>query len=198
MAGVDKIKDKILKDCEEKVKKVIEDANKQAESIIEKAKNEAEQKVSLIKKKADNDANEKRRIANSMVELEIRKDILSSKQDVIEKVFKTVLDRLCTLDNNEYDKIIYNMVISAVETGEEEIVLSEEGSKKVSKDLVERVNSCLKNQGKVANVRLSQEKCDIAGGFVLKSEGIEINNSFEALLRLNRDEIEPKVAELLF
>ena len=39
---------------------------------------------------------------------------------------------------------------------------------------------------------------DIKGGFILQSGGVEINNTFQALLEMQRDELEPEVASLLF
>jgi vacuolar-type H+-ATPase subunit E/Vma4 len=36
------------------------------------------------------------------------------------------------------------------------------------------------------------------GGFIVKTRGVEINNSFETLLRMERERIETEIADILF
>lgn len=198
MVGVEKIKEQILQDSQITVNNILEEAKKQAESIINKAQLQAVEKAESIRKKAINDSLEKVRIANSMAELEMRKSKLLTKQNIIDEVFSKVLDRLSTLDDAEYEKLIFNMLVNAVETGDEEVVLSGNRKSKMSEGFINNVNQSLVSAGKKGNVKLSDKKVDIVGGFILMSQGVEVNNSFEALIRLNRDEIEPKVAQILF
>lgn len=198
MAGIEKIKEQILQDCESTVNSILEEAKKQAETIINKAEFQANEKAESIRKKAVNDSLEKVRIANSMVELEMRKSKLLTKQNIIDEVFNKVLDRLGSLDDAEYEKLIFSMLLNSIETGDEEVVLSSNRKSKISEGFINNINQSLVSAGKKGNVKLSDKTADIIGGFILKSQGIEINNSFEALIRLNRDEIEPKVAQILF
>ncbi|HYE11213.1 MAG TPA: V-type ATP synthase subunit E family protein, partial [Patescibacteria group bacterium] len=106
MAGVEKIKEKILQDTESTVSSILEDAKKQAETVISKAQLQANEKAETIKKKALNDSMEKVRIANSMAELEMRKSKLLTKQNIIDEVFRSALDRLTALDGAEYEKVL--------------------------------------------------------------------------------------------
>lgn len=198
MAGVERIKEQILQDSESKVNIILEEAKKQAELIMNKAQLQANEKAESIRKKAINDSLEKVKIANSMAELEMRKSKLLTKQNIINEVFSKVLDRLTSLDGEEYEKLIINMLLSAIETGDEEVVLSSNRKSKMSEGFINNVNQSLVSVGKKGNVKLSDKTADIIGGFILMSQGVEINNSFEALIRLNRDEIEPKVAQILF
>lgn len=198
MAGVEKIKEKILQDCESTVSSILEAAKKQAEAVINKAQLQADEKAELIGKKAINDSFEKVRIANSMAELEMRKSKLLTKQNIIDEVFGKVLDRLSSLDGAEYENVIFSMLLSAIETGDEEVVLSGNRKSKMSEGFINNVNQSLISAGKTGNVRLSEKTANIAGGFILINKGVEVNNSFEALIRLYRDEIEPKVAQMLF
>jgi V/A-type H+-transporting ATPase subunit E len=198
MAGVERIKEQILQDSESKVNIILEEAKKQAEVIMNKAQLQANEKAESIRKKAINDSLEKVKIANSMAELEMRKSKLLTKQNIINEVFSKVLDRLSSLDGEEYEKLITKMLLSAIETGDEEVVLSSNRKSKMSEGFINNVNQSLVSVGKKGNVKLSDKTADIIGGFILMSQGVEINNSFEALIRLNRDEIEPKVAQILF
>ena len=198
MAGVDNIKEKILQDAELKAKEIMDKARLQANEIVEKAKQKAESRAKEISQKSVYDVSEKKRIINSIVELEMRKDILASKQQAIEEVFDKVLERMNNFEDSRYEKVVFDMLLASVESGEEEIVMSEAGKGKLSADFISKLNKALAAAGKKGNVKLSDETRDISGGFILKSQGVEINNSFEAIIRLFRDEIEPKVAEIFF
>lgn len=198
MAGVENIKGKILQDAELKANEILDKARLQAKEIIEKANQKAESREKEISQKSVYDINEKRRIINSNVELEMRKDVLSAKQQSIEEVFDKALERMNNLDKSKYEKVIYDMLMDSVESGEEEIVMSESRKSKLSSDFISKVNKALEKVGKKGNIKLSDETRNISGGFILKSQGVEINNSFESVIRLYRDEIEPKVAEIFF
>lgn len=198
MTGVEKIKEKILQDSEVRAQSIVADAKKQAEEIIEKANVKAVQKADEIQKKANSDAAEKLKISSSMLELEMRKDILSTKQQLIEEVFQKALDSLSKLENNEYEATLYKLIVDAIESGDEEILLSKNDKNRLPADFVSKLNQVIVQAGKKGNLKLSDETRDIMGGFVLKAKGVEINYSFEALLRMDRDEIEPEVAAILF
>ncbi|MDF2591074.1 MAG: H+transporting two-sector ATPase subunit [Clostridia bacterium] len=198
MTGVEKIKEKILQDSEAKAEAIVSDAKKQAEEIIEKANVRAAQRAEEIQKKASSDAAEKLKISNSMLELEMRKDILSTKQKLIEDVFQNALDTLNKLDSKEYESIMYKLFVDAIESGDEEILLSNKDKTRLPADFIGNLNKVVVQAGKKGNLKLSDETRDIMGGFVLKAKGVEINYSFEALLRMDRDEIEPEVAAILF
>jgi V/A-type H+/Na+-transporting ATPase subunit E len=198
MTGIDRIKEQILQDSQAKANSILDDAKKQALELIEKANVNARQKSEEIQKKASSDASEKLRISRSMLELEMRKDILSTKQQLIEEVFQKALNSLSKMENNEYEAILYKLIVDAVETGEEEILLSKHDKNRLPGDFSNKLNQVLVQAGKKGNLKLSDEERDIMGGFVLKTKGVEINYSFEALLRMDRDEIEPEVAAILF
>jgi len=198
MAGVDNIKGKILQDAEIKTNEILEKARLQAKEIIEKANQKAVLRAKEISQKSAYEISEKKRIINSIVELEMRKDILTAKQQAIDEVFDKVLQKMVNFDNSKYEQVIFDMLVNSVESGEEEVVMSEYGKKKLSPDFISKANRELQAVGKKGKLKISDETRNISGGFILMSQGVEVNNSFEAIIRLNRDEIEPKVAEIFF
>ncbi len=198
MAGVDKIKEKILQDAELKSNEILEKARLQAKEVLEKANQKAALRVKEISQKSTHDISEKKRIINSIVELEMRKDILAAKQQSIETVFDKVLERMNNFDDSKYEQVVFDMLMATVESGEEEVVMSEVRRKKLSADFINKANKALEAAGKKGMIKISDETRNISGGFILKGQGVEINNSFEAVIRLYRDEIEPKVAEIFF
>lgn len=198
MAGVENIKLKILQDAELKASEILDKARLQAKEIEEKVNDKAALRTKEISQKYEYSINEKKRIINSNVELEMRKDILSAKQQSIDEAFDRALERLNNLDKEEYEQIILDMIIATAESGEEELVMSEDRKNNLSPDFMKKANKALKAVGKKGNLKLSDNTRSISGGFILESNGVEINNSFGAVIRLYRDEIEPKVAEIFF
>lgn len=198
MAGVEKIKEKILQDAEIKVNEILEKARLQANEIKEKANQKAAQRVKELSQKSVYDINEKKRIINSMVELEMRKDILAAKQQSIEEVFAKALERMNNLDSAKYEQVVFDMLMASVESGDETVIMSDSGKSWLSADFLDKVNKALQAAGKKGNIKISDETRNISGGFILLGQGVEVNNSFEAVIRLYRDEIEPKVAEIFF
>ena len=198
MAGVEKIKERILQESEQKAAKIMENAKAQAEEILKKAKQEAAKRQEELIKKSELEASDKRRISNSMIELEMRKDILNTKQSLIEQVFNTALERLASMEVNEYKAILENMMTTLAISGDEEVILSPVDKERLGTAFIDQVNNKLKSMGKPGMLKLAEETRALSGGFMLKAKGMEINNSFEALLKMHREEVEPKVAELLF
>ena len=47
-------------------------------------------------------------------------------------------------------------------------------------------------------LKLSDEDRGIQGGFIVKVDGVEINTSFETLLRMEREKVESEIADILF
>lgn len=198
MTGIEKIKGRIIADSSQKAANIVEEAKKQAEAILEKAKKQAQTRGEEIFRKAQQEASEKKRIAGSMLELEMRKHLLQTKQSLIEDVFDGVLEKLAGMSPEAYREAIGPMLLNALGDEEVEVVVSEKDKDILHSDFIAGINEQALAQNKRGRATLSQETRNIAGGFILKCHGIEINNSFEALIKMQRDEVEPKVAELLF
>ena len=191
MTGIENIKGRILVDAEAKASEIIKDAKIKAEEIVAKAREKALNNAKEIERKSQ-------RIIHSMVELGIRKDILAAKQEVLCQVFDEVQNRINALTGEKYERILISMLFDTIESGNEEIIISKKDVNRISSDFISKVNEEFKKKGKSVDIKLSMEDVDFGGGFIIKGKGIEINNSFEAILKMRRDEIEPIVAELLF
>jgi V/A-type H+-transporting ATPase subunit E len=198
MNGAEKLVDRILKEGRQRADEITSSGQKKADEIIENAKQAAQKKVETIEQKAQVDAQEIKRRVRAVAEMETRKDILTVKQQLIDQVFDQVMEQLKNLSTEEYQNILLNLFIKTVDTGREQVIIASGDQERVNQQFIDRVNQTLIEQGKTGNLTLAGEFRDIKGGFILKSGGVEINNSFEAILRMEREELEPKVAEILF
>lgn len=196
--GAEKIIARILEDARLKASNNIKEAEKQASDIINAAKEEAEKKRNVIIENALKNADEMEKRAISVAELEARKIKLKAKQEIITSVFEKAITALNSLPAETYAKILCNMIISSVAKGNEEVVLSIRDKERLGKEFIDDINRKLAEKGLKGDLRLSEQTANINGGFILKSGEIEINNSFDTLIRMKRNELEPEIIKILF
>ncbi|MFW6381410.1 MAG: V-type ATP synthase subunit E [Bacillota bacterium] len=195
MEGIDRIKERILKDARQQADQELEEAEDQAEQIKVRADKDAGSRKEELVTRAETEAEDTRERIISMAELEMRKKRLATKQEMIQKAFDKALERLKNLDAEEYEDLLIGMILDNLESGQEEIILSPHDREQLSDKFLDKLQQAADRE---LNLKLAEETREIEGGFILSGEGIESNNSFESLIRIEKSEIETKIAELLF
>jgi V/A-type H+-transporting ATPase subunit E len=197
--SLDKIIEKINEEARQKIEQIMSDAQVQIENIKKKSIEDSDAMKEKILEQARQNAVERERRMLQLARLSGRKEILSEKQKAINSIFTSALDRLAGLDPDKSRQMLRNMLIKAVKSGNEEIVLSARDRKMIGHDWLEKVNNDLiKERGLPGKLKIAEETRDIKGGFILKDGQVEINSSFEAILKFNQNELESKLAALLF
>jgi len=186
MSGADKIIEKILDDARKAADETVAKAQAEAEALIAQAVISAEKEAAALLEKSEKEAGEIKRRMMSVAELDGRKHILSCKQQVIEEAFASAGDALRALEIGPYRALAERLLLENAQDGDEVLFA-----------FIAGVNQKLAQAGK-GGVRLGAERVGITGGFVLRSATMERNCSFEALLRMVREEAEPQVAAILF
>ena len=182
MSNLNNLTSKILNDAEEKKKYILADAEAQKDKIITKANIEAEVKKARI-------------ISNA--KLSVRNDMLRAKQDVISKVFNEAIEKLQNLSNGDYKYYVISTLDSLELEGTEVIIINEKDKDIFSNEFLEALNKELESKGKKGSITLNMEG-KFNGGFILDRNGIQINNTFEALINSLRGELEFEVNKVLF
>lgn len=195
MSNIESLTSKILEDSEIKAKALIEEAKQEEKNILDKKKREAEIESKTIIDKADVEAKIRAERVISNAEIQVRNMKLEAKQIVLDRVFTEALERLSVISKDDTLEFIKKSLLSSDIQGNEELIL---GENVASDDFVAKINAYLKELGKKGELKLSAEKRDIKGGYILAKNGIEINYTFEALVKLMRDELEAEVAGILF
>jgi len=198
MTGVEKIKEEILAEARQEADSNVERAKAKAEELLKQAREEAERKKQISLEKATQEGKEKRQRIIANTELEGRKKRLQAKQEVLEEVFVQVMTALNSMPVEEYSKILADMILSSVKSGTEEIVLAAKDKARLGDEFLANLNLRLSKAGKKGNLKLAEEAGDFQGGFILKSGDVEINQSFEAILRMQHDELEALAIKVLF
>jgi V/A-type H+-transporting ATPase subunit E len=193
-----KLRQKIISDAEVQAQQIVGEGEAQAQSIMDAARAEAARIMAQAKARAQSDATEHVRRQVSLRELEAKKAILAEKGRVIEEVFSEVLENLRRNDREGGYSLTKGLLLKAIESGDEEIIVAPEDRKAIPSGLIESVNSELKKAGKRGEVVLSAETRAIKGGLILRRGRTETNASFETLLTMLRDDVETEIANILF
>lgn len=195
MADINNITSKILRDAEERKDAVLAEANEEKEKILSKKIAKAKELEKEIIKTAEAEAKRRKEKAISSATLKVRNDKLTAKQEVIKKVFEESVERLSSLRGDDFTRFIRNSILSLGQIGEQKLILNKEGLDQIDLTFIYELNQALGEKG---NIKLSSEVGNFKGGFILESNGIEINNTYEALVNSLRDELEYEVAKVLF
>jgi V/A-type H+-transporting ATPase subunit E len=194
----EKLKQKIVSDAEAEARKTVEEGEDQAGRIRKEARAEAARIASEASAKAKAQAEEHIRRQISLRELEARKAILAEKGKLIDEVFDGALRELKERDKKSGYSITRDLLLKAIEVGDEEIILSPEDRQNIDSAFIDNLNASLREAGKRGEVAVSSETRNIDGGFILRRGRAETNSSFGTLLAMLRDDIETEVAGILF
>lgn len=198
MANVSNLTSKILKDAEERKESILAAAENEKAKIIDKKNNEAKALEATMLEKAESEAKTSKERVISGAELKARNEKLKAKQEVIKEVFEKSVEELCNLDDASYVAFIKDSILSLGVAGDEKLMLNERGLKLVTDAVLSEINAGLVAKDKKGAITLVKEARSFKGGFILEKDGIEINNTFEALVNSVKEELEFEVARELF
>ncbi|MCR1933623.1 V-type ATP synthase subunit E [Clostridium tepidum] len=198
MSSIDNLTGKILEEAKAKKEEIIKEAKQSEKDILDKKIAEAKVigKNSIEKSQRESIIRRERILSNA--ELKVRNEKLKAKQKVIERVLEKSLEKLAQLSKEEYLSYIKERILTLPIDGDEKIIINSKDKLLITEAFVNEINSELTQKGKLGKLSLSNEIRDFKAGFILEKNGIEINNSFEALISSMKDELEYEVARLLF
>jgi len=193
LSNLENLLKKITEDGNERARAITDDANAKTAAVIEGRLKEASAERDKIIAAAHEEADRSKELIVSGKRLEIRDRIIAAKREIIEKVFNDALNRLNDLPQEQFYDFLLNCLKASELTGDTEILLPE----KYNGTNLNSINTALKKAGKNINVRLGTGY-PVKSGFVLKTGGVEQNQTFEALLDYQRDVLEAEVMQNLF
>ena len=101
-------------------------------------------------------------------------------------------------DEREYIDLLAQLTAKASSTGKEQLILCLSDRARYGVKIATRANDLLAKAGKEAHLTLSQQSRDFRGGVVLADGDVEVNCTFETLVRLARGSVSGEVAKVLF
>ena len=192
MNGIEKITARIEAAAQAEVDRILAEAGAEAAEIAAKAQAQADAEAAELAAKNARIANERAERLVSAAQMDARKVQLAAKQEMIEKAFALALEKLCAMPAEQYTAVLADLLVKASASGTEEVVFSAKDAE-VGKAAVEKANAASGKQ-----LKLSDETQNILGGFILKDQSVEVNCTFETLVRLQKAESGGAVAKMLF
>ena len=195
MSNLNNLTSKILQDAEAKKAVILSDAENEKNKILSKKQEEAGKVEKTMLEKAEREAASRKDRIISGAELHARNEKLEAKQKVIKEVFETSVKELSNCSAEDLKGFVKEVILNTAIEGEQNLILNADGKKAIDEAFVAEINEKL---GKKAVIKLSDETGKFEGGFILEKNGIEINNTFEALVGSLKDDLSLEVARVLF
>lgn len=193
MNGIEKITQLIESDAQAEIDRILGDARDEAARIAAQYQGQADAEAAELAAKNEKAAAEREERLVSVAQMEARKVTLGAKQEMVEKAYIRALEKLCAMPDEQYVAVLADLLVQASSSGHEEVVFSPEDRERVGKAAVEKANAV---SGK--KLVLSAESQSIQGGFILKDKNVEVNCTFETLVRLQKAETAGAVVKKLF
>ena len=193
MEGINKITARIIEDAEREIALMQQENEDKINTITAEAESAAEQESLELLARGRRAAEERRERLSSSAAVECRKLELAAKQEVLGQAFQLALDDLCALPEEQYIALLTALLKKASSTGREEVIFSPKDREKLGQKAVDAANAAIP-----AQLTLSQQTRPMEGGFILSDGDVELNCTFETLVRLQREKLEKAVIQVLF
>lgn len=177
---------KIKSDAEQKAKEIKKEAEQEADNIKNETTKKAKKQSDDIIEKGKQQAENRKKILISQAHQNAKRKEMNAKEDIINTCFSKALKHLENMDENEYITLVKQLIKQGRKQipGDCTLKISREADKTIAKQLSIPVSG----------------KISATGGVVLVSKKgtITIDNTFEGILKREKDRIRVKVGKLLF
>ena len=160
--------------------------------------------------------------STKLAEMESRKDILALKQELMNAAFDRARDFMLSLPEDSYLELLVTLAVrgaceicnagtatsdatpaAAYATPAGEIILNAADREKYGPAVVEAANSLINantasSATPAAGLTLSDTAGSFAGGLIVRSGSVEVNNTIELMVETSREDLSAEVAALLF
>ena len=227
MNGIDKIIGRISGDAQTEIDAILAHAREQAEQIAQRSKAQGESEAADMLERGRQDAQTRGERLAAMAQLECRKANLAAKQALINEAFEAAREKPLALPPEAAVKLLAALAVKAAPHGRGQLIFSPADRARVGKAVVVAANEMLARASAPklpeeltggpagalldrmvtgasalltgsAALTLAEETQPMDGGFVLRDGRVEVNCTFDALIRLQRNELAGQVAKVLF
>lgn len=195
MTGLEKIQEKILEQSEVDCERIIARANEEAKAILIEARKQAQEAFSEIIKNAEEASLKKNILAKSGAEAITRNRYLEVRNAIINDIISAAYESVEKMSDEEYFDMLRKLCIKYISPGEYVMYLNSRDLGRLPDEFEDSVNAVVYEH---ATVYIKKEPVDIAGGFILKGDGVEINCTIKAVFDENMDNLKDMLNKKLF
>lgn len=117
----------------------------------------------------------------------LKSELLSQKKQVVDKIFAGVVTVMKNLSEGDYEKLLSRLLLEIKDKQGE--IMPVEGREDLTKKVLQNLKS---------NLKLSGKSIKAAGGFVLVSEKMNVDYTWESLTQNLREQTELEISKALF
>ena len=193
--------------AEQVVEKILAEAKAEAEKIVGDAKSKAGQQAAELDKEIQDFDAQTEQQAKAAAEDKLQrmlanarmanaKQLLAAKVRMLDDVFEKAKAAIQQLPDDAYLALMTELMKHSVQTGDEEVIIGK-NEQRINDQFISRLNKEL-GSGFKGNLRLSGQRADITGGFILAHGKVQINAATDVLITSLRSEMETELAQMLF
>lgn len=168
----------ILRTAKEEAEKELSSASSAGEELLYKTRENAEKEAAgLIEKR------------ETLARLEVKKRLLSAKQDVLTGVYRRALGKLSSLSENQYLDLLQNLIVRNAEEGERVVFAAD----------------CPVNRETLENLPVLKDRHltpvfggKFRGGLRIEGKSCDKDLSFDTLVASVREDTEAEISAALF
>ena len=194
MNGIEKITQRIQADAQAEIDRILEDAHAEAAKLTAGYESQAAAEAAELSAKNQKAAAEREERLVSTAQMEARKVGLAAKQEMVEKAYALALEKLCSMPDEKYVQTVADLLVQAAPNGRGAVIFALAERERIGEAAVRAANEKL-NGGKLT---LAEETRPLKGGFILSDGKVEVNCSFDTLVRLQKAETAGAAAKKLF
>ena len=193
MNGIEKITKRIEAQAQAEIDRILAEAKERADEIHAQAEAQAEaERVALTARNEKVAAEREERLVGA-AQMEAKKIVLAARQEQLEKAYAKALETLCSMPDEQYTKTLAALLEQAAPDGKGSVIFAPDVRERIGAATVALANEKLKG-----SLTLAEETRPMQGGFILSKGNVEVNCTFETLVRLQKAETAGAVLKKLF
>jgi len=186
------IKAKIEADARAEAGEILAAAQAHVDAIKRETEEEIRRMADLQKARLEKETPEILRRREIVAKLDVNKEDLSARRGLIDEAFEATKAKMAGMDGNAVKRFAEALLARAVETKDETLLVGR-GEKNLDAGWLKAYN-----EKSGSNLKISEEKAPIVGGFILRRGLVDVNCSWEMLIRTAREELEAETVKRLF
>lgn len=195
MTGIDKILQKIEDDCEKSCGQILSKAKAQQVKILDDAKAESEKIKQNVLQSTKEKGKKDIELSKSKAENLSKQQLLEAKIKLINDIINEGLDKLKSLPDDEYFKVLDQLIVKSTCMGNGVVQFSKRDLDRIPKDFELTINNKLSDD---KSVSISSDAVEIDGGFIIAYGNVLQNCSFDALLNDKINKIKDQLFDIVF
>lgn len=194
--NTEQVVEKILQQARQEADKILSEAQAKRDAHVKQWQDELARYEQQTEQMAQAAAEDKRQRLLAAARMENAKQLLAAKNEVLNQLFERAKQQILQLPDDAYRTLMTKLMVKAVQSGDEEVIIGKNETR-INDELIKQVNRQL-GPGFKGNLRLSNKRADIAGGFILAGGQVQVNASIDVLLAQAREALEIELAKELF